>query len=293
MKAVEKLRATRAEKAVWAMNRAMVSEYLVTMASEVDATGLERLRARARATGREAPSFTAIVIKAVALLMREHPQANRAILGPPGFRSLFQLRGQDVCAAVEKSLPYLPGLAMPGMVRQAADQPLLGITHVLRSFAQRGESEWPELARFMRILRRVPRPLSNWLINLPYHWPSLWPKYRGCAAWVNAPSKAGADLVMTAWPWPLNFSFGVVKPRPFVVDSEVRAVPTIPLVLVFDRRIMGGGPASRLFARFQDIIANADEVFGDEFPSQAGSGGAAEADGKQAGVTLPGDVVDA
>lgn len=111
MKAVEKLRATRAEKAVWAMKRAMVSEYLVTMDSEVEATGLERLRARDRATGREAPSFTA------ALLRRDHPQANRAILGPPGFRSLFQLRGQDVCVAVEKSLPHLPGLAMPGMVR--------------------------------------------------------------------------------------------------------------------------------------------------------------------------------
>ena len=75
---------------------------------------------------------------------------------------------------------------------------------------------------------------------------------------MNAPSKSGADLVFTVWPWPTTFSFGVVKTRPFVVDDKVVAAPTIPLVIVFDRRLIGGGPAGRVFAEFKRIVEEAE-----------------------------------
>ena len=100
--------------------------------------------------------------------------------------------------------------------------------------------------------------------------PQLWVAFRGCAAWVNAPSKAGADFVATTWPWPLTFSFGIVKARPFVIDNQVVVKETIPLVLVFDRRIMGGGPASRLFAEFQKLLIQCEELYSSEFEMDRG-----------------------
>lgn len=124
----------------------------------------------------------------------------------------------------------------------------------------------------MAVLKYVPRPLSNLLINLPYYFPSLWVQYRGCAAWVNAPSKAGADLVLTTWPWPITFSFGVVKKRPFVVNDSVEAIATIPLLLVFDRRIMGGGPASRIFAEFQSLLGQAEKIFESDYVKKIRTG---------------------
>jgi pyruvate/2-oxoglutarate dehydrogenase complex dihydrolipoamide acyltransferase (E2) component len=248
---------TRAERTSWAMNDVLTPGYMVTMVSEVDATAMEALRQRARGEGELAPSYTALVIKAAALTMRRNPHANRAILGPPFFRRLVQFRNADIGVAVEKSLPALPGQAFAAPIRDAADRPLAEITAELQELAACDEHSDARYRLFMRILKRVPRPLSLWLINAPYWSPKLWSEHRGCACWVNAPSRAGADLVMTTWPWPITFSFGVVRRRAIAVGEELQARTTMPLVMVFDRRIMGGGPAGRVFADFKTILETA------------------------------------
>jgi hypothetical protein len=63
---------------------------------------------------------------------------------------------------------------------------------------------------------------------------------------------------MTTWPWPITFSFGKVKVRPWIVNEKVEARKTMPLVMVFDRRIMGGGPAGRIFEKFKEILEKPD-----------------------------------
>jgi hypothetical protein len=269
MESLVKLNATTAEKSAWKMNDIMVPAYMVSMISEIDATAIEKLRAMARAQGDEPPTYTAIVTKAAAMMMKSHPEVNRAILGPPFFRSLYQFQTQDICVAVEKSLPFLPGLPFAEIIPAPMDQSLSNITKRLREAAACDETNNRQYRQFMRILRFVPRPFSLLLINLPYWISSLWPKYRGSAAWVNSPSKAGADFVLTTWPWPINFSFGIVKERPIVIAGKVEARKTIPLILVFDRRIMGGGPASRFFADYQALLAKADLVFGSEYQNSS------------------------
>lgn len=262
---VQKLNVSNAEKSAWSMNNILVPAHMVTMASEIDATGLERLRTLAKTNGYKAPSYTAIMIKAAAIIMKANPQANRAVLGLPFFKSLYQFTNTDICVAVEKELPLLPGMAFAPLIKKTFEKSLAEITQELQFIAKCDETNHKGYAEFQRILKYVPRPLSTLLINLPSLLPFLWPKYRGCAAWVNSPSKAGADFVSTTWPWPITFSFGVVKKRPFVIEDKVEARLTIPLVLVFDRRVMGGGPASRLFADFQKLLKDADVVFGDEY----------------------------
>lgn len=245
---------SRAEHTSWAMNKALIPAYMVTMVSEVDATVMDQMRSLAKAKGLSVPSFTSLVIKAAALTMKKNPQANRAILGLPFFKKLYQFKNTDISVAVEKSLPNLPGQAYASVVNNTFGKSLEKITQELQDLAVCDETNNKSYRLFMRILKYVPYPFSLLLINAPYWIPSLWPKYRGCACWVNAPSKAGADLVMTTWPWPITFSFGLVKKRPVVVGNELKVRLTMPVVMVFDRRIMGGGPAGRIFAQFKEIL---------------------------------------
>lgn len=230
------------------------------MVSEVDASSMIRLRDQFKSRGQSPPSYTALVIRATALTLQRFPEANRAILGLPFFKKLWQFKNIDISVAVEKGLPYLPGLPLADMIKDTLDVPVSDITQQLRDFAECDQTNNSQYRSFMRILTYVPRPFSTFLINLPYQSPSLWAKYRGCAAWVNAPSREGTDLVFTAWPWPITFSFGKVKPRPVVIDNKVEARETMPIVMVFDRRIMGGAPASRVFEYFKNTLLTAEEL---------------------------------
>ncbi|MBK7961559.1 MAG: 2-oxo acid dehydrogenase subunit E2 [Bdellovibrionales bacterium] len=247
---------TRAEKTSWAMPDILQPAHMVTMVSQVDATRLELIREHARKNGEVVPSYTSLVIKAAALTLKLYPESNRAILGFPLFKKLYQFQNTNISVAVEKSLPGLPGQAYASIIQNTLRKSLGEITSDLQELAHCNESNNEGFRMFMQILKFVPRPFSLWMINAPHWFPNLWSKYRGCACWVNAPSKAGADIVTTTWPWPITFSFGVVKKRPVVIDDRVQARLTMPVVMVFDRRIMGGGPAGRIFAEFKNILEN-------------------------------------
>lgn len=229
---------------------------MVTLTSEVDATPMEEIREKAKVQGHVAPSFTAFVIRAVALTLRANPIANRAILGPPFFKKLYQFENTNISVAVEKGLKALPGQPFTVPLLHPETKSLEEITIELRDLAHCEEKDNLQYRTYMKILRYVPRPLSNWLITLPLWSPSFWVQYRGCAAWVNSPAKAGVDFLVTTWPWPISFSFGLVKKRAIVVGDRVEARMTMPVIMNFDRRIMGGGPASRVFADFKKNLEN-------------------------------------
>lgn len=254
------LPAGRAEKTAWSLNGILVPANMVTMFGEIDASGIEEVRDGFRREGKRPPSYTAFVIKAAGQTMKRHPEANRAILGPPFWRRLVQFEAADIAVAIEKHLPYLPGNAFIAPLRSADSRSLDDLSEALRALPDVNEENSEEYRAYMRVLRYVPRPISTWLVHAPHWFPSLWVRYRGCACWVNAPSKAGVDAVTTTWPWPITFTFGVVKDRPLVVDSAVTARRTMPVGMVFDRRIMGGGPASRLFVDFTENLSRGTKL---------------------------------
>lgn len=265
---IKKLNATRAEKTVWAMNRVLEPQHMVMMVSEIDATEIQSLREQFKQQFGISPTYTALVIKAAALVMQKHPEANRAILGFPFFKKLYQFSQIDMSVAVERNLPFLPGSAYAPVIKDILTKPLLKISEEIQFEKTSDEYTNRAYAKFLNILRWVPRPLSNLLLNLPYYFPSMWAQYRGCAAWVNSPTRAGVDLVVTCWPWPITFSFGVVKERPCLINHKMEARPTMPVIISFDRRIMGGGPASRLFADFQTILTRAETTLATESPKE-------------------------
>lgn len=165
----------------------------------------------------------------------------------------------------------MPGQPFVSPIRNPLGKSLQQITEELKNLAVAQEQDNEDFKLYMNILRYVPYPLSYLMINFPIWFPSFWSKYRGSACWVNSPSKTGADWLQTIWPWPMSFSFGVVKKRPMVVADKVEVQETMPLILVFDRRIMGGGPAGRVFATFAKVLETADpELFESSFQQGVG-----------------------
>ena len=75
---------------------------------------------------------------------------------------------------------------------------------------------------------------------------------------ISSPAKYGIDMLVGNWPWPIGFSFGLVKERPIVVDGVVVARPTMMLIMSFDRRLMAGAPAARFFSAVGGCLQSAE-----------------------------------
>ena len=77
---------------------------------------------------------------------------------------------------------------------------------------------------------------------------------------ISSPAKYGVDIMVGAWPWPLGFSFGLVKERAMALKGEVVVRPTMALTMSFDRRLMGGAPAARFFRSVCDLLEDAEQT---------------------------------
>ena len=247
---------TNSQRTFWSLTDQLIQKYSVLMVMEADATQIHQIREEAKSQGKLAPSITAFLLKAAARTMALHPCANEAILGPPFLRRVYRFNNTNIAVAVEKS-HGVPGQAMASVVKDAGQQSLAEITLELRRLRDCTPENDAVLRQLNNILRRVPWPLGKLILRLPTYLPSLWVQHRGCAAWVNAPAQAGVDLTVTSWAWPITFSCGLMKERPWIHRGELTVRRTIPLVMAFDRRIMGGGPASRTLRTFKDLLENA------------------------------------
>lgn len=67
-------------------------------------------------------------------------------------------------------------------------------------------------------------------------------------------------MLVGNWPWPIGFSFGLVKDRPIVVNGLVVARPTMMLIMSFDRRLMAGAPAARFFNAVATSLQDAENT---------------------------------
>jgi hypothetical protein len=97
------------------------------------------------------------------------------------------------------------------------------------------------------LIQKLPCRLARWIFSLPRWFPKMWVEHRGGAVMISSPAKYGVDVMVGAWPWPLGFSFGLVKERPVALAGAVAVRPTMMLTMSFDRRLMGGAPAARFF----------------------------------------------
>lgn len=237
----------------------------VTFLSEVDLSEVERVRARR--TPKRKPSYTAFVVKALALALREFPYANRRICRrawlPFAGLQLQQFLTCDVAVACERELPGIEVAAFVDVLRDADRLGLEEIHTWLHALAYSDESNNLQWRTYQRLITRLPCWLAILLIRLPVFFPRLWSRYRGGAALISSPAKYGVDGVVASWTSPLGISFGLVKPRAVVREGRVVARPTFMLTLNFDRRVMAGAQAARFFKRFVDLLEHAETELAD------------------------------
>lgn len=252
------LRPNRIAAAFWTLNREMTPANKASFFREIDATAMDRLRQKVFSSEGIKPSYTALVIKAATIALGEYPYANRAILGPPLCRRLVQFTNMDITVAIEKHVPQAEAVVLADTILAAGSKSLVQITRELQSSLNSDAEGNPRWKLFFTLLSRLPVCLSRWILRLPRYLPSQWVKHRGNACFVNSPAKYGIDFVVADMVWPLTVMFGWVKERPIAIAGQVEVRKTVPLSIIFDRRIMAGAPAAKFFNRLAEILENAD-----------------------------------
>jgi pyruvate/2-oxoglutarate dehydrogenase complex dihydrolipoamide acyltransferase (E2) component len=237
----------------------------VTFLSEVDLTGIEQIRAGAGEGGGIKPSYTAFVVKAVALSLSEFPYANRrvsrSLLRRPRVQKFHRI---DAAVVAERSVPGAPMVAFVDMLRDADRLSLEEITDQLHAIGTADVATNKQLREFTNVITRLPIRLAALVLRMPALFPRLWINYRGGSFVITSPAKYGVDIVATTWPWSLGISFGIVKPRPLVRDGRVVACPTFTLSLNFDHRLMTGAPAAQFFTRIVDLLEHPGQMRGSQ-----------------------------
>ena len=230
----------------------------VAMLSELDMSSAQDLRAAINSTAGIKPSYTAIVAKAISLALREHPYANRIAVEWPFRRRIVQLHTVHMTVAVERDQPGIEQAVFAGTIRNTDEMDVVSITRELQGLAQATEETNERWRLLKRIVETLPPVLARRLISAPRLFPSQWIKHRGGAVMISSPAKYGVDMMVANWPWPIGYSFGLVKDRPIAVDGAVVVRPTMALTMSFDRRLMGGAPAARFFRAVCDHVEHAE-----------------------------------
>ena len=233
----------------------------VSFLSEVDLTEVERVRAKVP-PGQPKPSYTAIVVTALALAIRDFPYANRRVIlrgiwpfGGPRLQAFTRI---DIAVAVERDIAGSESTMFIDIIRDADKAPLDRITGSLHALATCDVTTNKQWREFSGLITRLPTWLSTLLIRIPVYSPGHWVQYRGGPALVSSPAKYGVDAVVGTWVHPIGVSFGLVKPRPVAVGTRVEVRPTFTLTLNFDRRVMAGAQAARFFNRMVEVLEHAD-----------------------------------
>lgn len=258
MPAYEWLGKNRYFEVLSALSRENRSDDKVLMLSEIDLSSVERLRAAREILTGTRPSYTALVVKAVALALRRHPYANRLPVRWPFWTRLVQFQESDVSVAVERDTPGFEQVAFVGTLRKADSKDLAAIHHELRGLTRITPESCAPLRNFKWMIERLPARLAIGLISLPRWFPKLWVEHRGGAVLISSPGKYGVDVIAAAWPWPLGFSFGFAKERPVAVHGQVVVRRTMTLTMSFDRYVMAGAPAARFMSTVQKYLEDAE-----------------------------------
>jgi len=213
----------------------------LTTLDEIDATGLLAARRRLADAGIDA-TIGALLVAAVARGLRRYPVFNASIEISSG-DSGGSIAVHPECN-IGLAVATADGLVVP-VIRQADRRPLADLAAEVRRLTSAARNRRVEVAE----LRGGTFTISNWgAIGGRYATPLIRPPEVGI------------------------MGFGAIEQRPFVVDGEVKARPTLPWSLSADHRLIDGD-VSTAFSEYvtgllADPIALLAELLADNTPSR-------------------------
>jgi hypothetical protein len=201
----------------------------------------------ARAALADRPTWTAIFVKAFALVSAEVPELRRAYLKLP-WPHLDERDTSVASVIVERDLDGEKAVLV-GRLKDPAALTLGELTARLRDFAEKPVAEVKDFTRALR-LTRWPRPVRRLLMWLGLNVGSQRARNFGTFA-VSVYSALGAESLHPLSPLTCLLNYGVFTPDG---DVDVR--------VVYDHRVMDGATVARALGRLEEVLTGpiADEL---------------------------------
>jgi hypothetical protein len=163
-----------------ALNQDNRSDQKVMMVNEINMSVCERIREDAQKNSLPKPTYTALLVRAVALSLRDFPYANRIYLEWPFFRKMVDLDQVDISVAVEKDLgPGFELVAYAGTVPLADQKSLVELTDAIKDFRSEESPSYKRWLLFENLINTlVQAPVSKGFIftGQPVLWSSSDPR---------------------------------------------------------------------------------------------------------------------
>lgn len=239
-------------------NRENASDAKVAFMNDVDMSSAIRLREK---YPDNKPSYTALLTRAIALAIREHPGANRMVLALPFFKRIVQFNRINITVAIEqRQKDETMDTVFADTIFDADNKSLEEIGAQLREMAQSTVENNPRQRQLAIMVERLPNWLALLLISIPRWFPGLWMQHRGASVLISSPCKYGVEQLVAHWAWPIGFSFGLLTKKPVVRNDEIVIRPMMSITMSFDRRVLLGAPGARFFKRVCELMEDAEHA---------------------------------
>jgi pyruvate dehydrogenase E2 component (dihydrolipoamide acetyltransferase) len=193
---------------------------------EVDASRMvslrQRINAKSKAERKNEVSFTDILVKAVAIALKENPILNSTLEGD----RLKVFEDVNIGVAVDVETDKTSRLLVP-VVRRANEKSLTEISEELRSLI--------EQARRSKLSHEDLTGGTFTITNLGMY------RIETFQPIINPPETAILGV-------------GSIIKRPFLSEQKVKVRPLMHLTLSFDHRVVNGAPAARFMQRLKQIL---------------------------------------
>jgi hypothetical protein len=240
------------------------SDPTMVWGTDVDMTGLEKYLEHANAESPVLISPAHMLLRAVGLAMRRHPEFNRRVIA----RRVYQYRDVHLFLSLynprEKEIELL-------LLEDVDRRSLVDLSRELWRYGQQAARD--ELVHFGQrtiydllpksIVRRLI-PFHLWLFNR-FNWPITrhWRREHRAAMLVNYLAYKGAAPMRMYKPsrfpndaTPFNVTLGATEPRPAVVEGKVAVRPLAPLFVRADHRIVDAHDLGMFANTLRELLSN-------------------------------------
>lgn len=211
---------------------------------DIDMTWAEDLRLQMKEMGYKT-TVTAIVLKAIAIAQRSHPESRTARL-PWGKLVTFR----DIVAGftIERYIGTQPAVFF-GAIENADIKSVLEIARELKAYGEAELSEVPQLDVQNRF-NNMPWLFRRFLLFLGKRYPWVRLKYQGATFGVSTLGKYGIKMLIPPCVQTSIFGVGEVEERAVVRNGRIEIRKMMTISLNFDHRVIDGAPAARFL---QDV----------------------------------------
>jgi hypothetical protein len=228
------------------VERGSVPTYLF---AEINMDFAQKLCANNLSSRRIKITPTALLLKAIGVAQRAHPETRSALL-PWGQTLVFEkiVAGFTVEKVVDgQAAVYL------GAIENPDTKPLEDIAAELRAYGQEEIADVPQLAIEERF-NFMPWLVRRIIILISLVIPELRLRYMPASFGLTSIGKYGIHALLPPSVSASTFGVGTIELKPAVVDNEIKICPMMTLTLNFDHRLIDGAPAARFLSEIKKLM---------------------------------------